>query len=131
MPPAILLYRQATTACLVAIVLGQVANVFLCRGERDSILDRSVPRNRYLWWAIAAEIGLILLIVYTGPGNSLFGTAPLPAWAWAAGLPAIAAMVVADELRKWVQRSRGKATHQNSAGLSDPGYGSAERLRGH
>ena len=35
-----LLYRQATTACLVAIVLGQVANVFLCRGERDSILDR-------------------------------------------------------------------------------------------
>ena len=55
------LYRQATTACLVAIVVGQVANVFLCRGERDSVLDRSVPRNRYLWWAIAAEIGLILL----------------------------------------------------------------------
>jgi sodium/potassium-transporting ATPase subunit alpha len=103
-----LLYRQATTACLVAIVLGQVANVFLCRGERDSILDRAVPRNWYLWWAVAAEIGLILLIVYTSPGNSLFGTAPLPAWAWAAGLPAIAAMVVADELRKWVQRSRGK-----------------------
>ena len=125
------LYRQATTACLVAIVLGQVANVFLCRGERDSILDRNVPHNRYLWWAIAAEIGLILLIVYTGPGNRLFGTAPLPAWAWAAGLPAIVAMVVADELRKWVQRSRGKATHQNSASLSDPGYGSAERLRGH
>ena len=126
-----LLYRQATTACLVAIVLGQVANVFLCRGERDSILDRNVPHNRYLWWAIAAEIGLILLIVYTGPGNRLFGTAPLPVWAWAAGLPAIVAMVVADELRKWVQRSRGKATHQNSASLSDPGYGSAERLRGH
>jgi sodium/potassium-transporting ATPase subunit alpha len=114
-----LLYRQATTACLVAIVVGQVANVLLCRGERDSILDRSVPRNRHLWWAIAAEIGLILLIVYTGPGNSLFGTAPLPAWAWAAGLPAIATMVVADELCKWVQRSRGKATHQTSAGPPD------------
>jgi sodium/potassium-transporting ATPase subunit alpha len=79
-----------------------------------------VPRNRYLWWAIAAEIGLILLIVYTGPGNRLFATAPLPVWAWAAGLPAIAAMVVADELRKWAQRSRGKATRQDSAGLPDP-----------
>ena len=39
-----------------------------------------MPRNRYLWWAIAAEIGLILLIVYTGPGNRLFATAPLPVW---------------------------------------------------
>ena len=56
---------QATTACLSAIVVMQVANVFLCRGERDSILDRNVPHNRYLWWAIATEIGLILLIVYT------------------------------------------------------------------
>jgi sodium/potassium-transporting ATPase subunit alpha len=130
------LYRQATTACLAAIVMGQGANVFLCRGERDSVLDRTAPRNRYLWWAVAAEIGLILLIVYTSFGNRLFGTAPLPAWAWAAGLPAIAAMVVIDELRKWVQRSRGKAVRQTSAHLPDsgygpdPGYGGAGGLRG-
>jgi hypothetical protein len=30
------LYRQATTACLAAIVAMQVVNVFVCRSERDS-----------------------------------------------------------------------------------------------
>jgi sodium/potassium-transporting ATPase subunit alpha len=102
------LYAQATTACLAAIVVAQIANVFLCRGERDSVLARGTPRNPYLWWAVAADIGLILLIVYTSLGNRLFGTAPLPAWAWAACVPATIAMVVADELHKWVRRNKPK-----------------------
>jgi magnesium-transporting ATPase (P-type) len=98
--PADPLYLQATTACLTAIVVAQVVNVFLCRREREPILDRDISRNPRLWWAVVVEVGLILLIVYTGIGNRLFVTAPLPGWAWAAGVPAVAAMVVADELRK-------------------------------
>lgn len=113
------LYRQATTACLAAIVTAQAVNVFLCRRDRESVFDRSVPPNRHLWWAVAAEVCLILLIVYTGPGNRLFGTEPLPPWAWAAGLPAIAAMAVADELRKRVAGYRGAGPAGGSVGHQD------------
>ncbi|WP_448205667.1 cation-translocating P-type ATPase [Azospirillum sp. sgz302134] len=102
------LYRQATTACLAAIVVAQVVNVFLCRSERESLFDRSVPRNRFLWWGVAAEAGLILLVVYTGIGNRLFGTMPLPGWAWLPGLPAVIGMVLADGLLKRVRRVAGR-----------------------
>jgi sodium/potassium-transporting ATPase subunit alpha len=120
--PADPLYLQATTACLTAIVVAQVVNVFLCRRERESILDRNISRNPRLWWAVAVEVGLILLIVYTGIGNRLFVTAPLPGWAWAAGVPAVAAMVVADELRKRLSKHDERTLVHNS-----PKYGNQSK----
>ncbi|MEW5944473.1 MAG: cation-transporting P-type ATPase, partial [Pseudomonadota bacterium] len=54
------LYLQATTACLSAIIVMQVVNVFLCRSERASVLSCGVAGNRLILWGIAAEIALIL-----------------------------------------------------------------------
>ena len=68
------LYLQATTACLSAIVVMQIANVFLCRSERQSMLARSFISNRLILAGIATEILLIGLIVYTPWGHALFGT---------------------------------------------------------
>jgi magnesium-transporting ATPase (P-type) len=98
------LYRQATTACLAAIVAAQVANVFLCRSERDSVLRTGLGGNPLLLWSIAVEVVLIALIAHTDAGNRIFGTHPLPAETclqlpvWAA------AMLAAEELRKLVAR---------------------------
>jgi magnesium-transporting ATPase (P-type) len=39
------LYRQATTACLTAIVCMQVVNVHLCRSRRTSIVSRRFFEN--------------------------------------------------------------------------------------
>ena len=39
-------YRQATTACLTAIVLMQVVNVHLCRSRRTSIVSATALRKR-------------------------------------------------------------------------------------
>jgi len=106
------LYLQATTACLAAIVVAQVANVYLCRGDRESVFDRAAPRNRLIPLGVGLEVLLILAIVYTPPGNLLFGTVPLPGWAWLAGVPVVLAMVAADEGRKWaVRRWRGFGMH--------------------
>ena len=41
-----LLYRQATTACLTAIVLTQIANVFACRSETTPARLREMLSNR-------------------------------------------------------------------------------------
>src|SRR6185503_14315975 len=71
------LYLQATTTCLSAIVVMQVANVFLCRSDRRSAFAFGLFSNKLIVAGIAAEIALIALIDYTPWGNVLFGTAPI------------------------------------------------------
>lgn len=95
------LYRQATTACLSAIVLMQVVNVFLCRNERGALFGTG-PANRLIWAGVAFELLLIALIDYTSLGNWLFGTAPLALDAWLFMLPFALAMVLLEGLRKRV-----------------------------
>ena len=51
-------YRQATTACLTAIVLMQVVNVHLCRSRRTSIVSRPLFGNALITAGIVAEIGV-------------------------------------------------------------------------
>ncbi len=103
------LYLEATSACLAAIVVAQVVNVFLCRSERESVLARRLFDNPLILVGIAVEIGLIMLIVYTGAGNAVFGTAPLAWETWLMVLPFAAAMLLAEELRKWIVRRRERA----------------------
>ncbi|MBI3145867.1 MAG: cation-transporting P-type ATPase, partial [Pseudogulbenkiania sp.] len=101
-------YLTATTACLAAIVLGQVVNLFLCRHDEISAF-RLPLRNRWLLGGLAFELGLIMLIVYKPFGQRLFGTAPLAAADWLIALPILFVMLLADELRKaWVRRQQAK-----------------------
>jgi magnesium-transporting ATPase (P-type) len=98
------LYLLATTACLAAIVVTQVVNVFLCRHDRRSAFGFTAASNPLLLWGIAMEIALILAIVYTPAGQALFGTAPLPAEVWLFLLPLAAPMLVLEEARKALTR---------------------------
>jgi calcium-translocating P-type ATPase len=95
-----LLYRQATTACLTAIVLMQVVNVHLCRSQRASLFSIPPFGNRLITAGIVTELGLILLIDYTALGNDLFGTAPIPASVWMFIVPFAVGMLGLEELRK-------------------------------
>ncbi len=103
------LYLQATTACLSAIIVMQVANLFLCRSERESGFGRRPFANRLILLGLAAEIALILAIDYTSPGNRLFGTAPIPIEVWLFVVPFAAVMLALEELRKRLARRAGKA----------------------
>jgi magnesium-transporting ATPase (P-type) len=105
------LYREATTACLTAIVLMQVVNVHLCRSRRTSIVSRPFFGNFLITAGIVAEVALILAIDYTAPGNSIFGTAPIGYEVWLVVLPLAAAMLVLEEMRKAIVRSREGAGH--------------------
>ncbi|MFM7274851.1 MAG: cation transporting ATPase C-terminal domain-containing protein, partial [Gammaproteobacteria bacterium] len=95
------LYRQATTACFGAIVLMQVANVWVCRSEREPLIgDLRPPRNRLLLAAVAIELLTLAAIVWTPWGNTVVGTAPLDPRAWLAVIPFAMVMIVGEELRK-------------------------------
>jgi magnesium-transporting ATPase (P-type) len=101
-----LLYLQATTACLSAIIVMQIANVFICRSERQSMFARGIFSNRLILIGVAAESLLIALIVYTPWGHAIFGTAPISLSVWLFIIPFAFGMLVLEELRKWLVRSR-------------------------
>ncbi len=97
-------YLQATSACLMAIVLAQMVNVFVCRHPRLPAWHFPLFENRWLLAGLASEVGLLLAILYTPWGNSLFGTAPLPAVVFLYALPFALFLGLAEEARKWLIR---------------------------
>jgi sodium/potassium-transporting ATPase subunit alpha len=98
------LYLQATTACLSAIVLMQVANVFLCRSERRSLISNGIFNNKLILAGVGVELFLIFSIDYTPWGNAIFGTFSLPPVVWIFILPFVVGMMVLEELRKRIFR---------------------------
>jgi len=97
-------YLRATTACLSAIIVMQIMNVFLCRSPERSIVSTGLLGNRLIVLGVLSEIGLIVVIDYTPWGNMILGTAPIPREVWLFVLPFSVAMLALEELRKWLAR---------------------------
>lgn len=100
------LYLQSTTACLSAIIVMQVANVFICRSRRESVFRFGLFNNPLILAGIGIEAVLILAIDYTPWGNAVFGTEPIPLSAWLFVVPFALAMLALEEARKWHVRHR-------------------------
>jgi magnesium-transporting ATPase (P-type) len=104
------LYRQATTACLIAIVLSQVVNVLVCRTGRTPALRAGRAGLGIVLAGVVAELGLVLLIAYSRPGQLVVGTAPVGPGVWVFVLPLVLAMFALDEARKWLVHRLGRNT---------------------
>ena len=98
------LYRQATTACLAAIVVAQMVNVFLCRHPRVAAIHFPLTRNPLLLLGLAVELALILAIVYTPLGNELFATQAFAPVVWGLMIALAVAIAVLEETRKYLAR---------------------------
>jgi calcium-translocating P-type ATPase len=98
------LYLQSTTACLSAIIVMQIVNVFLCRSTTRSVSSVGLLGNPLIGWGVILEITLIVLIDYTPWGNVIFGTAPIAAQAWFFVIPFGILLLALEELRKWLVR---------------------------
>jgi sodium/potassium-transporting ATPase subunit alpha len=97
-------YLAATAACLGAIILMQIVNVFLCRSSVRSVFATGVFNNRLIVWGVVLEIVLLMAIDYTPWGNALLGTAAVPGDLWLFMVPFALGMLVLEELRKWIVR---------------------------
>ena len=102
--PADPLYLQATTACLTAIIVCQVANVFACRSIRESLFTIGWTTNKLIFLGIGAELLLQLFIVYHPYGHAIFATAPLPLNTWLMLVPFALFLLLAEEVRKLIVR---------------------------
>jgi len=99
-----ILYFQATTACLTAIIVTQIANVFACRSSKESSFSLGIFTNRLIFGGIAFEILLQLFIVYHPFGNKIFSTHPISLSIWLILIPFAFLLFFAEELRKLVVR---------------------------
>jgi sodium/potassium-transporting ATPase subunit alpha len=98
------LYLRATTACLSAIIVMQIVNVFLCRSASRSVFSTGLLGNPLILWGVGLEIALVLLINYVPWANLLVGTSPVVGSVWLFTIPFAAAMLVLEEFRKWLAR---------------------------
>jgi sodium/potassium-transporting ATPase subunit alpha len=103
------LYMQATTACLGAIIITQIGNVFACRSFKESIFSLGFLSNKLIILGIILEIVLSAFIIYHPFGNKIFGTAPLSLGTLLIFLPFSIALLAAEELRKVYVRKRSRA----------------------
>jgi magnesium-transporting ATPase (P-type) len=100
------LYLQATSACLATIVVMQMMNLFLCRHPFKSVFSFGLLSNPYLLLGLAAELGVILFILYTPAGHWLFGTAAIGTGVWLLALAGAVLMWTLEEGRKaWLRRA--------------------------
>ena len=100
------LYLQATTACLSAVIVMQIVNVFLCRSASRSVFSTGLLGNPLILWGVLLEIVLVLLIDYTSWGNLLLGTAPIGGAVWLFVAPFGVGLLMLEELRKHLVRHK-------------------------
>jgi magnesium-transporting ATPase (P-type) len=108
-----LVYRQATTMTLAAIVFCQIGMVMNCRTERQSVFKAGLFSNKRVLQGVAVEIILITLISYVPFLQEIFQTAPMGIkdWLFLIVLPPFILFV--EEIRKAITRKYGK---MNKAG---------------
>jgi len=88
---------------LVAIIVTQAVNAWLCRSPTRSLLQMH-HGNALIAAGVALGIVLLALIAYTPPGQALFGTAPLPPRTWAFIVAFAPVLLLLEEARKrWVR----------------------------
>jgi sodium/potassium-transporting ATPase subunit alpha len=104
------LHRQATTVSFAAIVLCQVANVFVCRSPIASSFTRGLGGNRLLAWGVVAELALLGIIVYHPIGQWAFGTASFEERFWLPLLAGASVFFSVEEGRKGMVRRRLRKT---------------------
>ena len=99
------LYGQAIAAFFGAVVLCQVANLFVWRTTHESALGRDALARRILV-GVAIELALAALVVASTPGRAVFDTASPPLEVWIIPLLIASLMLGGAELWKGRRRRR-------------------------
>jgi magnesium-transporting ATPase (P-type) len=118
-------YREALTMTQAGIVVSQFFNSFAVRTEEQSILRVGVFSNKPLVFAGLFGIFFVSCISYVPALQAVFNTAPLRASDWLILIVLGAVLLIAEETRKAILRSRhrvhGTGQSELPAGSPQPG----------
>ena len=95
--------EQALTLAFTTFILFQVFNVFNARADRSSTFNSTFFHNRFLWLAVAAVIGLQLLVVHWGLAQAIFHTTALTENDWLLAILVASSVLLLEESRKGLQ----------------------------
>ena len=98
------LYRTAITGFFASIIICQISDVLICRTRTQSIFTVGLFTNRLVWIGVGTELLLLALIAYVPAFNTFFGTAPLEPWQLLLSVPFAFAILIGDELRRYMLR---------------------------
>ncbi len=104
-----LIYIKGTTMTFAGIVVAQVGNVLACRTSKQSIFRTSLAKNKWILVGIAAQLSILSLLVYVPFLQSLFGTTALGGRDWAFLMLLPIAVILAEEIRKFLARRMSKS----------------------
>lgn len=94
------LYMHAITAFFTAVIICQIANVFVSRTRRQSILAKGFFSNRMVLLGIVSELTILAFIIFNPLVNTIFNTAPISMRYVLMAVPFALILLFVDELRK-------------------------------
>lgn len=100
------LYVTATTMSLAGIVSCQLGNLFACRSGTQSILRSRWFSNPLMRLGLASELALLAALIYVPLLAGIFGLAPLGLAHWLFLAWFGPALLLLEELRKYLVRRR-------------------------
>ena len=93
---------EAQGLTFLTLILVEYFNAFNCRSETLSLFRIGIFSNRWLWWAILANIAVTIPIMYLPALQGPFHTFPLGLWDWGVVLLASSSVFWVVELWKFV-----------------------------
>jgi magnesium-transporting ATPase (P-type) len=99
-------FLAASGAAFSAVVIGQMANAFACRSATRWPDALGWLTNRFLVYAVAVEVVLLLAFLYFAPLARILGQAPPTVTGAAFAMLAFPAVLLADVLYKRIRRRR-------------------------
>jgi Ca2+-transporting ATPase len=93
---------EAQGLTFLTLILVEYFNAFNCRSETLSLFRIGIFSNRWLWWAILANIAVTIPIIYLPALQGPFHTFPLGLWDWGVVLLASSSVFWVVELWKFV-----------------------------
>ncbi|MDX2137873.1 MAG: HAD-IC family P-type ATPase [Chloroflexota bacterium] len=107
--------RHAVTIAFMTLALAQIFHAFNARSQRDTVFNKRLFSNRWLWAATGICVLLQIAAVYVPFLQDVLDTVPLNLQDWGVVAGFATAPIVIVELVKLVQRATSKPTAAQSA----------------
>jgi Ca2+-transporting ATPase len=116
---------RAQTMAFTTLAVSELLRAYTSRSELYSLRRIGAFSNKYMQWAVAASLVVILAVVYLPFLNLFFDTQPLGLREWTVMAPSMLLPSLSAEVNKWLQRQQNRRRATVRVGYSkSPGKGS-------
>ncbi|MDV3429051.1 MAG: cation-transporting P-type ATPase [Bacillota bacterium] len=106
------IYVHSTTMTLMAVIACQMGNLFVCRSERLPFWSLSSNRNNLIYFGLAFEALLSLMIIFVPGFQSVFQTSALNLSDYSVLALCPIALIILEESRKFIFREAAENSYQ-------------------